>query len=158
MAKRGKKPKFKAPGTFRRAMNKYFELREAEGKPLTIPGLCLHLGISKDYFIKIINGKRSEHLRAVAKEAKLTCEAYTVERLHTKGANPAGAIFLLKTSFNHKEREEEDLKLGGITIRFANPPKSIDYAKAEKITEVPDSDITDTTPKTGRDTKEPSKV
>jgi len=158
MARRGKKPKYKSPGTFRRAMNKYFDERIEKGKPITLPGLCLHLKITKGYLGEILRGKKAEHLQEVATEAKLICENYAVERLYTKGANPAGAIFLLKTSFGHKEREEEDLKLGGITIRFANPPKSIDYAKAEKITEIPDSDITCTPSKAGRDTEKPSKV
>lgn len=88
----GKPRTYRTPDEMVTACNVYLEARKADGIPLTITGLCLGLGISKETFYEY--AKRPEY-SASLKMARLIVENdYEISLRRDK--NPAGPIFALK--------------------------------------------------------------
>ena len=105
--------KFEDLDELKEAIDKYFADCERKDDPLTITGLALALGTSRQ---TLINYEKREEYFDTIKEAKTRVENYAEKRLYTSSAT--GPIFALK---NFGWVDEKNHNLGG---QKDNPIKS----------------------------------
>lgn len=120
---RGRPLKFQSVEELQTKIDAFFAECEAEEEPLTITGLALALGTSRQCLINYED--KPEYFDAV-KTAKDRVENYAEKRLFT--GTPTGPIFALK---NFGWTDEQNLNLGGqngsnpidanITVKFVKP-------------------------------------
>ncbi len=96
----GRPLKFKDVRELKAAIDKYFEDCEKNGKPLTITGLALAIGMTSRRQLLEYEGRKEFH--NAIKKAKLMCENFAEQYLFT-GKNMAGAIFNLKNNYKWEE-------------------------------------------------------
>lgn len=104
----GHPPKFGSIAQLEGLINDYFAKRKKENLPLTITGLALHLGTSRE---TLMNYEENNEFFYTIKRAKMMCEDYSETQLHI-GKNQAGAIFSLK-NFGWKDKFETDVTSKG---------------------------------------------
>lgn len=103
----GRPPLYKTPEQMQEAIDKHFaDCRERE-EPLTMCGLALTLGMSRQALSKY---KEKDEFVDTIKNARLQVEQ-SIESGLLKGYNPAGAIFNLKNNFDWKDKTEVDQKI-----------------------------------------------
>lgn len=80
------------PDDFERKVKEYVELCAKQQSPLTITGLCLHLGFATKQ--SFYDYEKMEEFRHVVGKARMMVENEYEKRLHSN--SPTGAIFALK--------------------------------------------------------------
>jgi len=101
-----------------RAIDKYFEDRDAAGKPYTVTGLALALGFtSRAALINYEKAPGYEKFFNAVKRAKLRCEGFAEDRLYG-GGHPAGPIFALK---NYGWSDKQEITISGTDIKVVLP-------------------------------------
>ena len=99
---------------FERLADDYFATCEAQGKPPTVIGLILHLGLSR--LSSLVRYEKLPEFAYSVKRAKSRVEEYYEQQL-TMGKNPAGAIFALKNfGWSDKQHVQHE---GGINLSLA---------------------------------------
>lgn len=93
----GRPLQYKDATEMQKEIDKYYEMCEAKGKPLTVTGLANAIGLSRQGLLNYQN--RDEFVDTI-KKAKSKVEQYAEEYLFL-GKNQAGAIFNLKN--NHAQ-------------------------------------------------------
>lgn len=86
------KKSYETAKDLRRAVNAYFDEADEVTAPYTIAGLCLHIGYTRDMFLR---NSHSTELGEILSQARLLIEQQLETRLATSG-KPTGAIFALK--------------------------------------------------------------
>lgn len=116
------------------AIDGYFEAYSTEGRPLTVLGMCVHIGICRDTLIEY--GKKSLEFSDTVKKAKGIIEAYAEECLFTN-KNTAGIIFNLKNNFGWKDKREIGLNSRNLNIDAdigsTDDPKELSRLYSEMI-------------------------
>ena len=115
------------------AIDGYFEAFSAEGRPLTVLGMCVHIGICRDTLIEY--GKKSVEFSDTVKKAKGIIEAYAEECLFTN-KNTAGIIFNLKNNFGWKDKREIGLNSRNLNLDIdsdTDDPKELSRLYSEMI-------------------------
>lgn len=104
----GRKKKYKTVEELQKAVDAYFESCEFGGKPVTISGLCLYLGVDRTtlWNYQDIDGR---YLNTI-KQAKLRCENYVEEALYKGDIAPNAGIFALK-NYGWTDKQEIDQRL-----------------------------------------------
>lgn len=103
----GRPLKFKSPEEMEEKGLAYFKECERKKLPLTITGLAIALGTTREL---LCNYEERDVFRDTIKRLKTIVENYLEQRAIT-ASNPAGAIFILKASF--KYRDTVDIKFDG---------------------------------------------
>lgn len=117
MAKSGRPLSIADAKAFKALADAYFAARDADGKPITLCGLCLALGISGR--ASLLNYEKRPEYSEVVKRAKLRIEAEYEARLH--GPNATGAIFGLK-NFGWTDKQELE-HTGELVIKWQDKPE-----------------------------------
>ena len=99
--------KFKTAKELEDKIQAYFTDCEVKGRPYTISGLALALGVDRK---TIVNYSHKEEFFPTIKAARAKCENYAEEQLFI-GKNTAGVIFNLKN--NYSWRDQQEVNLGG---------------------------------------------
>lgn len=107
--------KWKTVRALNRDINRYFKKCEEKDKPLTMTGLALALGTSRQ---TLLNYRKSgdKGFDSVLKRAKLRCHNFAEEYLFSKGGQIAGTIFNLKNNYGWKDKQEVEAS-GEIIIK-----------------------------------------
>src|SRR3989338_768070 len=105
----GRPLKFKTSEALERAISEYFDGCEKSGKPLTMSGLAVGLGVNRQ---TLLNYSKDEEFFGTIKRAKALCERYAEEFLFS-GKHVAGAIFNLKNNYSWKDKNEADVSITG---------------------------------------------
>jgi len=110
--------KFKyAPKVMFQNIVKFFQLTLEMGQPLTITGMAMFCGMSREYVLNLCNGKPFGNMETVPEEygflieARRFVENYNEYAAHKK-QNPAGPIFILK-NFGWKDKLEIEAHANG---------------------------------------------
>ena len=111
--KRGRPRKFATATELRKKITAYFKERDRKGKPYTVCGLALALGLDRKALIEY--AQQPEFSNTI-KKAKLRIEAQLEERLMDKAFSTPGVIFNLKNNFGW--RDEQKIDLGQQPIHF----------------------------------------
>ena len=112
--KGGRPPIIKTPEEFDRLVDEYVQKCETEERPLTITGLCLHLGFEERKRL-YEQADRAGFSHSV-KRARLIVEADYERRLGDKTLSAAGTIFALK-NFGWTDKTEHEVSgPGGAAI------------------------------------------
>lgn len=92
--KAGRPSKFNNPEEVRKKGMVYIRKCQKEEKPITVTGLCLELGITRE---TLMNYERRDEFFDTIKRLKLFVENYAEENLfNSNGRSVVGAIFSLK--------------------------------------------------------------
>ena len=102
----GRPPKFKSAKEFTAKADEYFTQSALDEKPITITGLCLHLGTTRDLLADYANGTQGDEFSDAVKRAKMVVE--NTYELRLAGNNPTGAIFALK-NFGWSDKIQNEL-------------------------------------------------
>lgn len=94
----------KSPEEMDRLVDEYVAQRYAEERPVTLTGLCLHLGLNSRQSLDAYE-QREEFFGSV-KRAKSIIEDQYEQNLHAN--NATGSIFALK-NFGWKDKTEQEL-------------------------------------------------
>lgn len=105
MNKGGRPPKYKTPEELEQLIDGYFAECEATGEPITLTGLCMAIGTTRDTLITY--GKKDEFVDTIKKARNKVENSYEL-RLINRGN--AGDIFALK-QFGWSDRQ--DVNIGG---------------------------------------------
>ncbi len=100
---------FKFDGELKDGIAGYLSACEAAERPLTIAGLCVHLGICRDTISLYANGEYDDECNCYSdtlKKVKLQIEMDKNEGLLLGRYNAAGAIFDLKNNHGWKDKIE----------------------------------------------------
>jgi hypothetical protein len=100
----GRPLKFKSPKELEERGLAYFRECEEKKLPLTITGLALTLGTTREL---LCNYEDRDEFHDVIKRLKLTVENYLEQRLHVM-PNPGGIIFILK-NLSWTDRQDIDI-------------------------------------------------
>lgn len=103
--KGGRPPKYKTPEELEQLIDGYFAKCEATGEPITLTGLCMAIGTTRDTLITY--GKKDEFVDTIKKARNKVENSYEL-RLINRGN--AGDIFALK-QFGWSDRQ--DVNIGG---------------------------------------------
>ena len=112
MAPVGRPPKYTNVEEFQELIDEYFRDQDLQGRPYTITGLSLKLGMTRQ---KLIDYTEKDEFRDAIKRAKERCHEYTEEFLYS-GKAAAGAIFSLKNNYGWKDKTEVESTLN---VRFS---------------------------------------
>lgn len=118
----GRPPKFESPEEVLEAAKEYFQWCIDNNAPLTITGLAIALGTTRE---TLMDYQEKAEFSDTIKKLKLLIENYNEMQVH-EGNNPAGAIFVLK-NFGWKDKSEvlndipEDLKAAIAKTQTALP-------------------------------------
>jgi hypothetical protein len=100
------------PDELQKLIDDYFANCEERGKPYTMGGLALHLGMDRNTLLAY---SKRDQFASTIKAARDTVNAYLEERLLAAGGNVAGPIFALKNNAGWVDkqeiREESDTRL-----------------------------------------------
>ena len=114
--KAGRPYMFQSAEEVQEQIDEYFERCQIEGKPLTMTGLAVALGIDRKTLLNY--QKREDYIIfPVVKSARQIVQRYMEEHLFGK-QQVAGAIFSLKNNFEWVDKREQE-----VTIR---PPVLVD--------------------------------
>jgi hypothetical protein len=102
MAKVGRPLKFNSPAEILEKAQAYFNETLAKNLPITVTGLCMALGTTRDVLMDY-EDERGEEFSNAVKDCKLVCENYAETKLY--GNNATGPIFALK-NFGWKDKQE----------------------------------------------------
>lgn len=105
MAQRGRRA-WRNPKALEADIEAYFQDCEEKGRPLTMQGLALWLGVERATVSYYTTGKRGPEFRTVFARALDRVRVWTVEQLY----NPAthkGAAFVLERNFGYGGRGAE---------------------------------------------------
>lgn len=100
--KLGRPPLFNTPEEMQVKIDEYFAARDEDGKPYTVTGLALALGMTSRQ--ALINYEGKDDFVDTVKRAKLRCESFAEDTLFN-GKNAGGAIFALK-NYGWVDRQE----------------------------------------------------
>lgn len=114
------------------AIDAYFKECEEKGRPLTITGLSLALGVSRMTLLryeeeesKTLPEKERECICDTIKKAKLMCENFAEEGGLRGSLNVAMVIFNLKNNYGWKDKTElgigVDEAIGKLKIEIERP-------------------------------------
>lgn len=104
----GRPLKFATPEELAEKAEAYFQDRIIAERPITISGLALWLGTTREL---LCNYEQRDEFYDTVKAIKLRAEEYAEEQLYI-GRNSSGPIFALK-NFGWKDKSEVDTSLGG---------------------------------------------
>lgn len=124
---------FKTHEDLENAIDDYFEAFSAEGRPLTVLGMCVNIGITRETLGQYA-GKSVEFSDTI-KKAKGIIEAYAEECLFTN-KNTAGIIFNLKNNFGWKDKREIGLNSRNLNMDIdsdTDDPKELSRLYSEMI-------------------------
>jgi hypothetical protein len=93
---------FSSPEELQIKIDKYFEEAESKGKPLTMSGLAIALGIER---ATLCNYNKDEEYFETIKKARAKVES-SFEELLLSGKATAGIIFALKNNFGWADKNE----------------------------------------------------
>lgn len=102
----GRPRTIESPEEMDRLVAEYADQQAIEGKPLTLTGMILHMGLSSRQSLD--EYKSYDGFSDSVKRAKLLIENEYEKRLH--GNTPTGAIFALK-NFEWKDKTEHDVNV-----------------------------------------------
>ena len=98
--------KYKTAEKLQEAIDNYFTYCDENGKPYTISGLALFLGVDRK---TILNYSNREEFSSLIKNAKLKVQTMLEENLYRLGNN-SGVIFNLKNNYGWKDTVEVENK------------------------------------------------
>lgn len=98
--------KYKNVEELQKAIDNYFAYCDKNGKPYTISGLALFLGVDRK---TISNYSNREEFSPLIKNAKLKVQTMLEENLYRLGNN-SGVIFNLKNNYGWKDTVEVESK------------------------------------------------
>jgi hypothetical protein len=121
MADLGRPCKFTDIDVLQSIIDKYFDDREKEQKPLTITGLAIALDTTRETLMDIEkeNWGYDKTFSDAIKKAKLRCQAYTEDQMYI-ARNPAGAIFGLK-NYGWRDTQDINMTLDGYDVTVGMP-------------------------------------
>lgn len=99
----GRPPKFKDEMQLQSLIEAYLEHCYTKDKPLTMSGLALWLGISRQ---TLVNYSYKEQFFDTIKEARALVEADMEERMLGNKSNATASIFSLKNNFGWTDKQE----------------------------------------------------
>jgi len=124
----GRPPIFKTPEEMQTAIDIYFETRKTEKRPITIMGLALALGMTRQGLLEY--GAKDEFSDTVYRAKALVVDS--VEEMLFTGQPAAGPCFWLKNNADYKDKQEvahtgaDGLPLTVIVHRGADRPQIAD--------------------------------
>lgn len=127
--KGGRPPIIKTPEEFDRLVDQYVAKCRSEEQPLTITGLCLHLGF--DERKRLYEQSNRDGFSHSVKRARLIVEADYERRLGDRAIPAAGTIFALK-NFGWSDKQEHEVSgPGGAAIPMTLEIEIVDGTEAE---------------------------
>ena len=103
----GRPAKYTDNEVLKTKIEEYMNFAYSKKKPLTVSGLCIYLGISKDTFSRY--AKQSNFSETI-KMARLMIENWTEEAALTGDIDRTVAIFSLKANYKWKDKQDIDVK------------------------------------------------
>jgi len=104
---RGRPRKYKSAKEMQDRIDQYFAECDEQGRPYTITGLALALGMDRQ---RLLNYSADDEFYDTIKKAKVKCECYAEERLF-QGGNVAGVIFNLKNNYGWRDKTEQEINV-----------------------------------------------
>ena len=99
----GRPLKFQNVAELQSKIDDYFKDCIDNDEPITITGLCLTIGTSRDL---LLSYSEKDEFHDTILKAKLVCQHYAEKQIF-KAKNPAGAIFALK-NYGWSDKQEID--------------------------------------------------
>lgn len=133
----GRPPKY-TPETIVPALERYFTKSDEEKRPYTVIGLCVELGVHRDYWCEL--GRKPEY-SALVKDANDKIERQRVEDTLSGRANTVGSIFILKNHHGYKDvqsvevtdiMDSASVAMGTVICEYV--PESLRQAAVERLT------------------------
>lgn len=107
MAKLGRPLRFNDAAGLELLIRQYLEYCEVKDKPLTMSGLALWLGISRQ---TLVNYSYRDAFFDTISEARALVEADMEERMLANKSNATASIFSLKNNFKWTDKQEIEAK------------------------------------------------
>jgi hypothetical protein len=112
-SRRGKPPKY-TPRKMGQKVDKYFNKCDSTGKPPTITGLMLYLGLGREQFYYNLS---HPYFGPIMLYARDRIENWLEEQLVTIKHNPTGIIFALKNRHGWKDVQTTEINYNNLTER-----------------------------------------
>ena len=97
--------KYKSTKELQKGIDKYFKECDEKGKPYTMTGLAITLGICRK---TLVNYGESDLFYSLIKNAKAKVEEQLEESLYRLGNN-SGVIFNLKNNYGWVDKQEQEV-------------------------------------------------
>ena len=97
----GRPLKYKSVAEMQKAIDRYFDTCDKEGRPYTVTGLAMELDLDRR---SLVNYSERDEFFPTIKKAKARVEQYIEEHMYS--ANVTGLIFNLKNNFGWVDRQE----------------------------------------------------
>jgi hypothetical protein len=128
--KTGRPRKYSSPRELEEVVELYFNECDKQGRPYTVTGLALALGVTRDQLLKY---QVLPEFEDTIKRAKQRVAACAEEQLYRKGGQVAGIIFSLKNNFGWKDSFENtnvNIDTNDLLDRIEKASKPIRLIKA----------------------------
>lgn len=120
---------FPRASVMRRRVNEYFDDRDFNNKPYTVPGLALHLGLRTKVLMNYQYAMEHPDYQRVIDYALQRIEAYTAEKLMTSKGSTRGIEFLMQNNQGYANKSDVSSKT------------ELELTEKEKIRQLPDAEI-----------------
>ena len=107
--------KYSSPAEMQAVIDAYYLRCEEKGKPITVAGLCLALGLVRQSLLNYQNEYDPEY-NEIIETAKATVHACVEEMMMGGKCPPVAAIFNLKNNFGWKDQSEQVIN-GSFDVR-----------------------------------------
>ena len=114
---------------FRKRVNAYFELRELDHKPQTVPGLALFVGCRTNLLRSYDPGIGYEAFRNIVEYAIQRIESHMADKLMTEKGSAKGLDVLAQNTLGYANRSD------------VNSKQSIEFGEREKLKQMPDEEV-----------------
>lgn len=118
---------YATPYRLRKACNDYFDFCDLNGKPYTIPGLALHLGLRTGNVMGYKYGMQYPEYQRVIDYALQKIESSTCETLYSRNGSTRGIEFLMQNTQGYVQKTENKT--------------SLEVSEADKIKALPDAEV-----------------
>lgn len=120
---------FPRASLMRRRVNEYFDERDFNHKPYTVPGLALHLGLRTKALMNYQYADDHPDYQCVIDYALQRIEAYTAEKLMTSKGSTRGIEFLMQNNQGYANKSDVSSKT------------ELELSEKEKVKQLPDSEV-----------------
>jgi hypothetical protein len=120
-----------SPNAFRRKVNAYFELRELDHRPQTVPGFALFIGCRTQSLKDYDPGPRFVDYQKIVQYAIQRIEMHLADKLVTDKGAAKGLDVLMQNTLGYANRSD------------VNSKQSIELTEREKLRSLSDGELTD---------------
>lgn len=121
---------FPRASLLRKRVNQYFEDCDMKGKPYSVPGLGLFLGLRTRVIMHYnTDDEEFQEHKHIIDYALQRIEAYATERLYETKGNTKGTEFLLQNTLGYASKSE------------VNAKQEVEVTEKQRIKNLPDSEV-----------------